>query len=362
MQEQPTQEQMEEVKHSPIEEQQVINEEIAPTEEIATTEEVAAKEESAVNDESAKNTPTKKQGTGFWHKFYRFLLNPVLPILLSGVMRAFAVYIFITPNEFAPGGTNGIAVLLEHATGWNTGIFLLLISIPLFFLAFFCIGKREAVVSTMSFVVSSVLLMLLPLIPNMPSYGGGEGISKIVHGLFGAVAGGIFLGVALAVMLKSCGASGGTSIIASVINKKYQNLSVSMLTAVFDGVVVIASIFVYGSGKSFTDALDPVLLALVSLYVTSRVSDSILHGFKTAFKFEIVTTHPDEVAAEIMSKLHRGVTRMEAKGMYTGAEKSMLVCIIRKRQIGEFQKIIRSYPDTFAYFSSTSEVYGKFNK
>lgn len=322
----------------------------------------ANNEELVAKQELETKRPAEKKNGDFRRKFYRFLLNPVMPILISGLLRAFAVYTFITPNEFAPGGTNGIAVLLEHATGWNTGIFLLLISIPLFFLAFFCIGKREAIVSTMSFVLSSILLMVLPLIPNMPSYGGGEGISKIVHGLFGAVAGGIFLGIALAVMLKSCGASGGTTIIASAINKKYQNLSVSMLTALFDAIVVFASIFVYGSGKSFTDALDPVLLALVSLFVTSRVSDAILHGFKTAFKFEIVTTHPEEVAAEIMSKLHRGVTRMEAKGMYTGAEKSMLVCLIRKRQIGEFQKIIRSYPDTFAYFSSTSEVFGKFNK
>ncbi|MDE5756307.1 MAG: YitT family protein, partial [Clostridia bacterium] len=264
-------------------------------------------------------------------------------------------------------GTNGIAVLLEYAfhdsVPWlNSGIFLLLISIPLFFLAFFCLGKKEAIESTLSFVVSSVLLMLLPYIPNMPSYGGGEGIDRIVHGLFGAVAGGIFLGIALAIMLKSCGASGGTSIIASVINKKFRNLSISMLTAVFDAVVVIASIFVYGKGKSFTDALNPVFLALISLFVTSKVSDVILQGFKTAFKFEIVTTHPDEVAAEIMTKLHRGVTRIEAEGMYTKQEKSMLVCLIRKRQIGEFQKIIRSYPDTFAYFTSTSEVFGKFNK
>ncbi|MDE6275599.1 MAG: YitT family protein [Clostridia bacterium] len=328
------------------------------------TEEISNQVTEEVSTEAIEEVkePEKKDKKDFWRKFAHFLLNPVLPILLSGLMRAFAVYIFITPNKFAPGGTNGIAVLLEYATGWNSGIFLLLISIPLFFLAFFCLGKKEAIESTLSFVVSSGILMVLPSIPNMPSYGGGEGIDRIVHGLFGAVAGGIFLGIALAIMLKSCGASGGTSIIASVINKKFRNLSISMLTAAFDAVVVIASIFVYGRGKSFTDALNPVFLALVSLFVTSKVSDVILQGFKTAFKFEIVTTHPDEVAAEIMTKLHRGVTRIEAEGMYTKQEKSMLVCLIRKRQIGEFQKIIRSYPDTFAYFTSTSEVFGKFNK
>ena len=211
----------------------------------------------------------------------------------------------------------------------------------------------------MSFVVSSGVLMLLPLIPGMPQYGGD---GEIVHGIFGAVAGGIFLGVALAIMIKSCGTSGGTTILASVINKKFRNLSVSMLTAAFDAIVVFASIFVYGWGKSFTDAIDPVLLALVSLFVTSKMCDVILQGFKVAYKFEIVTTHPDEIAAEIMKKTNHSVTKVEAEGMYSHEGKSMLVCIIRKRQIAVIQRIIRKYPDTFAYFTPASEVFGRFTK
>ncbi len=297
--------------------------------------------------------PKKKFSFKYW------LLGAILPVLSSGIIRALAIHIFTTPNKFAPGGTNGIAVLLEEATGWNSGIFLLIISVPLFFVAFFCLGKKEAVLSTMSFVVSSGVLMLLPLIPGMPQYGGD---GEIVHGIFGAVAGGIFLGVALAIMIKSCGTSGGTTILASVINKKFRNLSVSMLTAAFDAIVVFASIFVYGWGKSFTDAIDPVLLALVSLFVTSKMCDVILQGFKVAYKFEIVTTHPDEIAAEIMKKTNHSVTKVEAEGMYSHEGKSMLVCIIRKRQIAVIQRIIRKYPDTFAYFTPASEVFGRFTK
>ena len=325
------------------------------------TEEQAQKQAAPAVQEG-KSVAAKKKGGNFGHKTGSFLLHYILPILLSGVVRAFAIFIFISPNKFAPGGTNGVAVLLAEATGWNSGYFLLMVSVPLFFIAFFCLGKKEAIVSTMSFVVSSGILMLMPLIPKIPIYGGTQIEERIVHGLFGAVAGGVFLGIALAIMLRCFGTSGGTTILASVIHKKFRNLSVSMLTTAFDAIVVFVSIFVYGWGKSFTAAVDPVLLALVSLFVTGKVSDTILHGFSTAYKFEIITPHPEELASEIMSKLRHGVTRIEAEGMYTGEKKSMLVCIIRKRQIGELQKIIRSHPDTFAYFTSTSEVYGRFAK
>ena len=135
-----------------------------------------------------------------------------------------------------------------------------------------------------------------------------------------------------------------------------------MLTSAFDAIVVVASIFVYNQGAPFTAKLDPVLLALVSLYVTSKMSDLILQGFKVAYKFEIITTSPEEIAQEIMDKLHHGVTKISAEGMYTREGKSMLVCIIRKRQIAELQRIVRQYPGAFAYFTPVSEVYGKFLK
>lgn len=300
----------------------------------------------------------RQKREGFLQIIGRFALTVILPVILSGLVRALGIYIFVTPNRFAPGGINGIAVLLEYAVGWSSGWFLLILNVPLFFVAFFLLGKKEAIVSTASMLFSSGLLILFPKAGFLPVYGG----DGTLHGLLGAVAGGIFLGVALAVMLKSFGTSGGTTVLASLINKKFRNLSVSMLTAAFDACVVFASFFVYNRGASFTEKLDSVMLALVSLFVTSKVCDGIVQGFKTAYKFEIVTKNPDEIAAEIMEKVHHGVTRLPAEGMYSHEGKSVLVCLIRKRQIAEVQRIIRKYPDTFAYFAQASEVYGKFLK
>lgn len=291
----------------------------------------------------------------------------ILPILLSGVTRALGIYIFVTPNNFAPGGINGLAVLLEYLTGqWgtkiNSGYFLILFNVPLFFLAFFLLGKREAVVSTLSMLFTSGLLIVFDYIPGFPVYGSGEDGPATTTGLLAAVASGILLGTALAVMLRSCGTAGGTGILASVAKKKWKYLSVSWMTSAFDAVVVIASFFVYNQGASFMVKLDPILLALVSLFVTSKTCDVIIHGFQTAYKFEIITDSPEELAEEIMERTHHGVTLIHATGMYTHGDKSLLVCIIRKKQVAELQRIVKKYPGTFAYFSQASEVYGKFIK
>lgn len=295
--------------------------------------------------------------------FKDWMFTAILPVIISGIIRAFAIYIFVSPNNFAPGGVTGTAVLLEYVTKLSSGIFLAILNVPLFFIAFFWIGKKEAFTSTISMLLTSGLLVLFDLLKMQNiQYTGDGGNEPLFHGLLGAVAGGVFLGIALAIMLRGCGTSGGTTIIASLINKKFKNLSVSMLTGVFDAVVVFISIFVYDVGDTIAAKLNPVLLALVSLIVTSKVCDVILQGFKTAYKFEIITSHPEELSEEIMRRTHHGVTRVEAEGMYSHENKSMLVCIIRKRQMAELQRIIRSYPGTFAYFIPTSEVYGKFLK
>ncbi|MBO5045838.1 MAG: YitT family protein [Clostridia bacterium] len=292
----------------------------------------------------------------FLSAVWKFLYLTGIPVLLSGIVRALAIYIFVTPNDFAPGGINGIAILLEYAIHWNSGWFLLMLNVPLFFVAFFFIGKREAIVSFASMLVTSFLLIAFEYIPNFPVY------QTETNAFLAAIAGGILLGVALAIMLKSFGTAGGTAVLATVANKKIKFIKVSWFTFLFDAAVVVASFFVFHQGASFTVKLDPVLLALVSLFVTSKVCDIVLEGFKVAYKFEIVTTHPEEISEEIFRSLNHGVTMMPAVGMYSHREKNMLVCVVRKRQVAEVQRILRKYPDTFAYFSSTAEVMGKFIK
>lgn len=265
-------------------------------------------------------------------------------LLLSGILRAIAIHSFINPNHFAPGGVTGIATMLTYVTGWNSGLFLFAINIPLLVVAFFFISKMFTLKTGVSLAISSLALMLFEKI---------EFFTYSEERILAAVAGGLMGGAGLAVLFRAGGSSGGTDIIATIIQRRYKTAGVSWFIFALDSIVVLASFFVYDF------KLTPVLLAFVEMFVSARACDFILNGFKSAVKFEVITTHGDELSAELMEKLHRGVTKVEAIGMYSQDEKSLLICIVRRRQIAQFQKIIRRYPDTFAYLTSTSEVFGR---
>ena len=120
--------------------------------------------------------------------------------------------------------------------------------------------------------------------------------------------------------------------------------------------VATGTFFVYG--MRFT----PAICTLLNLFIANVVVDYVLSGMKVGYKFEIITDSPDELSVELLEKLHHGVTEMRVEGKYSHTEKSMIVCIIRKKQIGEMMKIIKKYPGTFASYSKVNEVFGRFRK
>lgn len=268
-----------------------------------------------------------------------------IAILVSSCIRAIGIHSFILPNNFAPGGVTGIASMIQFKSGINAGYFIFALNLPLLVLAIKYINKSFALKTLASTVLTSALLIILEKVKFVTYVSANQSI-------LAAIAGGIFGGAGLAIMLKIGGSSGGTDIIATLIQKKFSATNVAWFIFLLDAVVVLASFFVYNSG------LEPVLLALSEMFVSSKVCETIMQGFKSALKFEIITPNPEELSKEILEKLERGVTCIPAIGMYSHDEKSLLICVVRKRQIAQFQKILKKYPESFAYISSSSEVMG----
>ncbi len=106
--------------------------------------------------------------------------------------------------------------------------------------------------------------------------------------------------------------------------------------------------------------ITPVICTLINLFIANVVVDNVLSGVKNGYKFELVTDKPEELSKELIDKLGHGVTEIRVQGMYSHTEKYMVVCIIRKKQIGEMMKIIKNYPGVFASFSKVNEVFGRF--
>ena len=108
--------------------------------------------------------------------------------------------------------------------------------------------------------------------------------------------------------------------------------------------------------------ITPVICTLMNLFIANVIVDHGLSGIKNGYRFEIVTTQPEELSRELMTKLRHGVTSIRVHGMYSDTDKYMLICIVNKRQLGDMMRIIKSYPGTFADFQKVNEVFGNFNR
>lgn len=275
-------------------------------------------------------------------------------IVLYAFLYSSVCEIFVFHNHFAPAGIMGLATMIQYSLGFNVGYFSLIINIPMLIAAFFLLDRRYAL-RTLAFVlVSAVSFVILNRTHLLDHYvyeatdTGGKILAAITAGLFN---GGLY---SLAVRAGSC--TGGTDVVAAFIHHKRPEFNMIWVIFALNASVAVFSYFVYGN------EFQPVMLCVVYVFINSRVGDMIFKGARGAAKFEVVTSHPEEIAAELLRDLHHGCTVVPAQGMYTHTERSVLLCVINRRQVVDFERIIRKYDNTFAYISTVNGIVGAFNR
>lgn len=274
-------------------------------------------------------------------------------IILSAVLLAFVYYIFIITNNFAPAGLNGIATMIQYKTGFSISYMSLLINIPLSVLAYFLV-QREFAVKTMLFslVYSFAFLALQNSNLEFIQY------NTLDHDtIYPVVISGVLAGAVYGVCFKNNASTGGTDIVSRWINKVRPNTNFFTVTFILNGIVAVASVFVY-SGENLN--YKPMALCILYCFISTFVGNLLLKNTKTAYKFTVITTHKEEFVEEISYRLHHGCTEIDAVGTHTGTKKTVLICIINKHQLNDFQNIVSKYDDTFAYFEVVNETYGNF--
>lgn len=282
------------------------------------------------------------------------LLIDFLYAIAAGVIVGTAYYIFQNSNGFAPGGVGGLATITHHFLGGKVSWSILMIAfnLPIFVLVSAIVDRKLGLMLSIYLCVQSF----------MPQFWSALGVkaycaannAEDFNVVFACIATGVISGFGFSVMLKHFGASGGTYGISAMIKKAKPDMNIAYVSFIMDASVVFIAFFVYGM------RITPVICTLLNLFIANVIVDRGLGGIKEGYKFEIITTKPDELSAELMEKLRHGVTEIKVHGMYSHTDKYMLVCIINKRQIGEMMKIIKSYPDTFASFQKVNEVFGNF--
>lgn len=274
-------------------------------------------------------------------------------IVLYAILTALIYEIFVFPNNFAPAGLNGFATMIQHLFGIEVGALSLIINLPMLAVAFFVLGRTYTSRTATYTVVFSVALIFLERVDISPIVFRAQNTGDAI---LAAVAGGLFNGALYSFSVKAGGSTGGTDVIGGFINHKHPEYDTVWIIFLLNVAVAAVSFFVYDM------QYQPVILCAVYVFASSKVSDSIFKGARMAAKFEVITTQPQELAEELMRTLNHGCTVITVRGMYTGAEKSMLVCVVNPRQVVEFEKVIRKYDSTFAYISTVNGTVGQFHK
>lgn len=271
----------------------------------------------------------------------------VLITLIASALSAFGLHIFVYPASFAPAGVDGIATMLQEITKLNAGYYSLIINIPLLIVAYFLLKKRYVIYTVIFTVVSSVMLIVLKEI-NFYQYVSDN------SGLIAAVFSGVMLGVRTGVMLKIGASTGGVDIIAGIVQRKRVYGNVEKIITLICYVIIGLSFFVYKND------LNSVLLSIIQMFVFERASGAIMKDTRNAVEFKIITRYPEQLKNDIIFGLKHGATLVDATGMYTNEGNSIIISVVNIRQIPEFLKLIKRYPDTFVYYTDVSGVKGNF--
>lgn len=282
-----------------------------------------------------------------------------LQIIGVAILLAFNYQLFIVKNDFAPAGINGIATMIQYKTGFSIGYMSLLINIPLCIFAYFLIDKKFAKRSLVFCLVYSFVylyLQKLGLTAFQYDAGGHDTI-------FPVILSGVISGLVYGTCIRCNASTGGTDIVSKYISKKNPGLNFFWIMFTINAIVAAISFFVYadtGADGSLIYDYKPVCLCIMYCFISTFMGNYILQGTKSAYKFTIITTHADEISEEIFQKLRHGATRIEATGAYSHDQKEMLICVINKHQMADFQRILRSYDNTFAFSEMVGETYGRF--
>ena len=266
-------------------------------------------------------------------------------VLLGTAVYAFGLYYFVEPSNTAPGGVSGIALLVNYATGFPVGIASALINFPLLILGLVFLGK-EFILKTLLSVASFTVIydyILTPL--NIPYYGG----ERLMASLYG----GVVTGVGLGLVFYAAGSTGGTDIVTKLVQRRFPHMQLGRILLIVDLAIVGASIIVYRS-------IESALYAVIVIYANTQLINLVVYGGDSGRLLYILSARYREITDAILSTVDRGVTLLHGEGGYTGEEKKVVLCAVRKNEYHKVKKLVRGIdPDAFIIAAESFEVEGE---
>jgi len=225
-----------------------------------------------------------------------------------------AVVTFFDTMNVVVGGVTGIAIVLKKIVGIPMWVVNAMVNIPLFIVGY-KILDRDIFVKTLFGTIS--LTLLLGIMP----------VFNVITGniLVDIIMGSVLMGVGIGSIFAAYASSGGTDLMATLINVKIKYISIPKIMAIIDGVIVVIGAAVFGVEKG--------IYALIAIYIVTKVSDGIIEGPNRAKLIYIISDESQTVGKYIVDNIHRGVTFLNAKGGYTNLPKNVIMCVVSAKEM-----------------------------
>lgn len=275
--------------------------------------------------------------------FKDFLLQS-LGLVVGCIFMSIGINMFFKPYTIAPGGLSGLSLVLGKLTGLPIPVVMLAIGIPLVIFSIKILGIKDSIKTLIGMTVFSIVLGVTSSLSNFD-------VTKDV--LLCSISGALCLGVGLGIVLKMDASTGGTDLIALMLNRAFPSVPLSKFMVILDGMVVI-------SAGIASKNLETALYSGVALYIIVKIVDAIVSGLNYSKAFMIISNESDVLRDGITKELDRGVTFLQGKGGYTNEDKNVLLVVVSKKQEVHLKKVIKNIdPSAFIIVSDVHEVLGQ---
>ncbi|MCD7769990.1 MAG: YitT family protein [Oscillospiraceae bacterium] len=263
---------------------------------------------------------------------------------LVGCAMMGAAFAFLTyPNSIVSGGLTGAGQIINLLTGLPVGVMVIVMNIPLFIVAWKKFGLRFILFSALGMVASSVFIDIF----NALDYSLTDDI------LLASVYGGLLKGAGAGLVYIAGATTGGTDIGARMLRRRYPYVNFGNFSLALDAVVVVAFAVIF-------NRFDSAMYTVITMFVASRVVNMMLYGMDNASVCYIITLYPEKIADEIGRQLGRGSTLLQGEGAYSGEERDVVLCVVKRQQIPAVKKIVSAMdPRAFVIVTESHQVFGK---
>lgn len=273
----------------------------------------------------------------------REMLPLILKIIIGSIIFAAGIQWLFAPVSMVSGGATGVAMIANLLTGIPTGLLIILINIPIFIISFKRYGMKFILLSLIGTLVSSIAIDIMAV-----------WTVEITRDPFLAtIFGGLVTGVGLGIVYSTGATTGGMDIVAKLLREKRPYMNYGTFVLILDAIVVAVYAVIFRR-------IENAMYTVLAVFIYTQIIDLILYGSSQSKLCHIISAQSSEIKGKIVETLNRGVTIIEGRGAYSGEEKQILLCVVKRQQIVEIKNIVKSIDTSaFVIVSNTRDVFGE---